>query len=71
MNRENIIEKTVKDWTQIESTFSEEKLGWCLTHCQSKFWQRGDRWYFSNDNDATVFLLKHSENHEGIRVKTF
>jgi hypothetical protein len=39
-----------------------EKLTWCLEHCKSKFrdLKHGDgiKWYFENEQDATMFALK-------------
>jgi hypothetical protein len=39
-----------------------EKLTWCLEHCKSKFrdLRHGDgmKWYFENEQDATMFALK-------------
>jgi hypothetical protein len=39
-----------------------EKLTWCLEHCQNKFrdisHSRGRSWYFQNEQDATMFSLK-------------
>lgn len=41
-----------------------EKLTWCLEHCQNKFrdisQSRGRSWYFQNEQDATMFSLKWS-----------
>ena len=39
-----------------------EKLTWCLEHCQNKFrdfsYSHGRSWYFQNEQDATMFSLK-------------
>lgn len=39
-----------------------EKLVWCLEHCQSKFRDIKDYdtviWYFQNEQDATLFAMK-------------
>lgn len=41
-----------------------EKLAWCLEHCQSKFRDlsesKGRTWYFKNQQDAVLFSLKWS-----------
>jgi hypothetical protein len=41
-----------------------EKLTWCLEHCQHKFRdisdQNGRLWYFQNEKDATMFAMKWS-----------
>ena len=51
----------IKDWTTITSQFNNEKLCWCLESCQSKFYNRGNKWYFVNSQDATFFALKYGE----------
>ncbi len=47
---------------QLEDDNYNEKLTWCLEHCQNKFrdinYSRGRRWYFQNEQDATMFSLK-------------
>lgn len=41
-----------------------DKLSWCLEHCQNKFrdigHSPGRSWYFQNEQDATMFSLKWS-----------
>jgi hypothetical protein len=42
----------------------EDKLCWCLEHCEGKFRDmiRNDvrYWYFEKENDATLFALKYA-----------
>jgi hypothetical protein len=42
----------------------EDKLCWCMEHCQNKFRDvvRGSHrvWYFQNEHDATMFAMKWS-----------
>jgi hypothetical protein len=39
-----------------------EKLSWCLEHCQNKFRDinqtRGRSWYFQNEQDAAMFAMR-------------
>lgn len=39
-----------------------EKLTWCLEHCQNKFrdfsHNNGRSWYFQNEKDATMFAMR-------------
>jgi hypothetical protein len=41
-----------------------EKLSWCLEHCQNKFRDireaKSRAWYFQNEQDATMFAMKWS-----------
>jgi hypothetical protein len=41
-----------------------EKLTWCLEHCQNKFRDfketRGRAWYFKEEQDAVLFAMKWS-----------
>lgn len=42
----------------------EDKLCWCLEHCEGKFRDmiKHDTryWYFEKENDATLFALKYA-----------
>lgn len=61
MHGEHSFQKIINDWHYVSSDYSEEKLCWCLERCQSKFWNRSNNWYFSNEQDATMFAIKYSE----------
>jgi hypothetical protein len=52
------VDKIVENWHKITSPVDNTKLCWALEKCQSKFYQRGSKWYFQNEKDATLFLLK-------------
>ena len=59
------INEVIKNWHNINTVneyYSNEKmLIWALEHCQSKFYHRGNKWWFSNEKDATVFALKYAD----------
>ena len=46
---------------EFEDDFNE-KLKWCLEHCQGKFRDIREfdqrAWYFQNEQDATMFAMK-------------
>lgn len=57
--------EALKDYYSIQLESDDdynEKLSWCLEHCQNKFrdisHSRGRSWYFQNEQDATMFSLK-------------
>ena len=58
------VDRVVENWAKVISPSNNEKLCWALDKCQSKFYQRGDKWYFQNEKDATLFLLKFGSNTE-------
>ncbi len=49
---------------RLEDKEYNEKLTWCLQHCQNKFRDltdnKGRAWYFKEEQDATMFSLKWS-----------
>ena len=48
----------------VEDTEFNQKLTWCLEHCQKKFRDlsnsTGRTWYFENEQDAMMFAIKWS-----------
>lgn len=48
----------------LEDTEFNQKLTWCLEHCQNKFRDLSDSngrtWYFENEQDAMMFAIKWS-----------
>lgn len=48
---------------ELEDDFNQ-KLTWCLEHCQGKFRDIREReqraWYFQNGEDATMFAMRWS-----------
>lgn len=61
----NDIESVIKNWIIIDTHneyYSNEKmLVWALENCQSKFYHRGNRFWFHNSKDATIFALKYAD----------
>ena len=61
----NDIESVIKDWIIIDTHneyYSNEKmLVWALENCQSKFYHRGNRFWFYDRKDATIFALKYAD----------
>ena len=59
------VDDIVKNWHQVESAndyFAISKImAWALENCQSKFYNRGNKWFFHNKQDATIFMLKYGE----------
>lgn len=52
-------------WTKVHTANQEnfnDKLVWCLEHCQGKFRDMRDFntviWYFQNAQDASMFAMK-------------
>ncbi len=47
---------------KVEDSDFNQKLAWCLEHCQNKFRDLSDQgcraWYFENDQDALMFAMK-------------
>jgi len=47
-----------------QDTDFNEKLSWCLEHCQSKFRDIKESecraWYFENEQDASMFAMRWS-----------
>ena len=60
------IEQVISDWNIVDTKndyYSNEKmLVWALEKCQSKFYHRGNRFWFHNDKDATIFALKYADS---------
>jgi len=48
----------------LEDNEFNQKLTWCLEHCQNKFRDLSDSngrtWYFENEQDAMMFAIKWS-----------
>ena len=48
----------------LEDDEFNQKLCWCLEHCQNKFRDLSDSngrtWYFENEQDAMMFAIKWS-----------
>lgn len=59
------IESVIQDWHIVDTVneyYSTQKmLVWALENCQSKFYHRGNRFWFHNYKDATVFALKYAD----------
>ena len=59
------IEAVIADWhvinTHNEFYSNEKMLVWALKNCQGKFYHRGNRFWFHNEKDATVFALKYAD----------
>jgi|TARA_B100002019_G_scaffold287902_1_gene300637 hypothetical protein len=57
------IRKIIDNWTKIMSKpgHQEEFLIWCLEKCNSKFYNRGELWFFADSKDAMMFQLKFSD----------
>jgi len=58
------INQIINDWhlinTENEYYANAEMLAWALKNCQSKFYHRGNKFWFHNEQDATVFALKYA-----------
>lgn len=56
----------LKDYhpVHLEDNEFNQKLTWCLEHCQNKFRDLSDSngrtWYFENEQDAMMFAIKWS-----------
>ena len=61
----NSIETVIQDWhvvsTHNEYYSNEKMLVWALENCQSKFYHRGNKFWFHNEKDATIFALKYAD----------
>ena len=57
------IEQAIADWhvinTHNEYYSNENMLVWALKNCQGKFYHRGNRFWFHDEKDATMFALKY------------
>lgn len=66
MNSRDKVTEIIKDWHTVKTVnefYSNEKmLVWALQNCQGKFYHRGNRWWFYNEQDATVFALKYADH---------
>jgi len=62
----NKIEQAISDWYTVDTKndyYSNEKmLVWALENCQGKFYHRGNRFWFHNEKDATIFSLKYADS---------
>ena len=62
----NNIEQAVSDWhtvqTKNEYYSIEVMLVWALKNCQGKFYHRGNRFWFYEHKDATIFALKYADS---------
>lgn len=60
---DNIL-KVVSNWhkisTENEYYANAEMLAWALDNCQYKFYNRGNKFYFADHKDATMFALKYA-----------
>lgn len=60
---DNIL-KVVSNWhkisTENEYYANAEMLAWALGNCQYKFYNRGNKFYFADHKDATIFALKYA-----------
>ena len=60
------IEQVISNWHIVDTKndyYSQEKmLVWALEKCQGKFYHRGNRFWFHNDKDATIFALKYADS---------
>jgi len=60
---DNIL-KVVSNWhkisTENEYYANAEMLAWALDNCQYKFYNRGNKFYFADHKDATIFALKYA-----------
>lgn len=54
----------VNNWhkvdTENEYYANAEMLAWALKNCQFKFYNRGNKFFFVNHKDATMFALKYA-----------
>jgi hypothetical protein len=58
----------LESWKSVQLPICHEEFNdmllWCLEHCQNKFRDMPSgqirTWYFENDQDLTMFLLKWS-----------
>ena len=61
----NKVEQAVKDWHAISTVneyySNDEMLVWALENCQSKFYHRGNKFWFHDNKDATIFALKYAD----------
>ena len=61
----NKIEAAIADWhtiiTSNEYYSNEKMLVWALENCQGKFYHRGNKFWFHNNKDATIFALKYAD----------
>ena len=61
----NKIEAAIADWQTIitnnEYYSNEKMLVWALKNCQGKFYHRGNKFWFHNEQDATLFALKYAD----------
>jgi len=62
----NKIEQVISDWHIVETKndyYSNEKmLVWALEKCQGKFYHRGNKFWFYEHKDATIFALKYADS---------
>jgi len=60
------IEQVISDWHIVETKndyYSNEKmLVWALEKCQGKFYHRGNKFWFYEHKDATIFALKYADS---------
>lgn len=61
----NKIEAAIADWhvvsTNNEFYSNENMLVWALKNCQGKFYHRGNKFWFHDKKDATIFALKYAD----------
>ena len=65
LSEEMKIRALLRTWNPVRSPDDDlfnEKLMWCLQHCDGKFRDLRDMegriWYFQNSKDASMFALK-------------
>lgn len=63
--KEENLMKLLNSWTKIQTDEGDDfndKLVWCLEHCQDKFRDIKEygnvTWYFENEQDASMFAMK-------------
>lgn len=60
------IEQVISDWPVVHTHNDyysiEIMLVWALKNCQSKFYHRGNKFWFHDKKDATIFALKYADS---------
>ena len=66
------INQIISDWfvinTENDYYANAEMLAWALDNCQSKFYHRGNKFWFHNEKDATMFALKYATYNKREKV---